>query len=202
MAIAESKRRRRTVQEARAEILAAASALLRERPSDTVTVTVTVTVSAIMSRTTLSRKSFYVYFPDRVALLRELLAPLRAVTDAAIARWRTATDPRPAARAALESAARMYQRDGAVLRTLAEASQRDAEAAGLWREFLEPLEQAAAETISRADARLPHESIARALVAMNVHYLLDEVVGAEPEVLDTAVDTLAAIWERTLYPHD
>ncbi|MEU2257838.1 helix-turn-helix domain-containing protein [Nocardia xishanensis] len=196
MAIAESKRRRRTAHEARAEILAAAGALLREQPSDAVT------VSAIMSRTTLSRKSFYVYFPDRVALLRELLAPLRAETDAAIARWRTATDSRPAARAALESAARMYQRDGAVLRTLAEASRRDAEAAGLWREFLEPLEQAAAEAISRADLRLPHESIARALVAMNVHYLLDEVVGAEPEVLDAAVGTLAAIWERTLYPHD
>ncbi|MET9028940.1 TetR family transcriptional regulator [Nocardia sp. NPDC004168] len=196
MAIAEVKRRRRTVAEARAEILGAAGALLREQASEAVT------VSAIMARTTLSRKSFYVYFPDRVALLRELLAPLRAETDAAIARWRTAADPRPAARAALESAARMYQCDGALLRTLAVASQRDAEAAQLWQEFLAPLEEVAAETITRADERLPAVSVARALVAMNVHYLLDEVVGAAPESVDAAVDTVAVIWERTLYPHD
>ncbi|MBF6076603.1 TetR/AcrR family transcriptional regulator [Nocardia beijingensis] len=196
MAIVAGKRRRRSADEARSEILAAASALLREQAVETVT------VSAIMSRTTLSRKSFYVYFPDRVALLRELLAPLRAETDAAIARWRTAPDPRAAARAALESAARMYQRDGAVLRTLAAASQRDAEAAQLWREFLAPLEQAAAETIAHADDRLPASATARALVTMNVHHLLDEAVDAAPETVDIAVETLAAIWERTLYPHD
>ncbi|MET7770521.1 helix-turn-helix domain-containing protein [Nocardia sp. NPDC005366] len=196
MAIAEVKRRRRTTAEARAEILDAASALLREHPSEAVT------VSAIMARTTLSRKSFYVYFPDRTALLRELLGPLRAETDASIQCWRAASEPREAGRAALAAAARMYQRHGAVLRTLAAASQRDAEAAGLWREFIDPLEQVAAETIARADTGLPAAPTARALVTMNVHYLLDEVVDAEPEVVDAAVDILATVWARTLYPHD
>ena len=69
-------RRRRRPEEAEREILEAAEALLRERPSHEVT------VMAVMARTTLSRKSFYVYFRDRHELIARLVAPLRAALDA------------------------------------------------------------------------------------------------------------------------
>src|SRR5919106_2674502 len=74
---AEPKRRRRSREEAEREILDAAASLLRERPLHEVS------VSAIMERTTLSRKSFYVYFRDRYALLTRLLTPLRRELDQA-----------------------------------------------------------------------------------------------------------------------
>src|SRR5437764_15047093 len=72
---AEPKRRRRSRDEAEHEILEAAAALLRERPLQEVT------VSAIMDQTTLSRKSFYVYFRDRYDLLPRLFRPLRRELD-------------------------------------------------------------------------------------------------------------------------
>src|SRR5947208_15782138 len=72
---AELKRRRRSRDEAEHEILEAAAALLRERPLQEVT------VSAIMDQTTLSRKSFYVYFRDRYDLLTRLFRPLRRELD-------------------------------------------------------------------------------------------------------------------------
>src|SRR5207244_10350837 len=68
-------RRRRRPEEAEREILDAARQLLTERPWSEVT------VGAVMGRTTLSRKSFYVYFRDRHELITKLVAPLRARGD-------------------------------------------------------------------------------------------------------------------------
>jgi TetR/AcrR family transcriptional regulator, ethionamide resistance regulator len=56
-------RRRRRPEDAEREILEAAARLFRERPLHAVT------VDDIMRRTTLSRKSFYVYFRDRYELV-------------------------------------------------------------------------------------------------------------------------------------
>jgi AcrR family transcriptional regulator len=75
----EQKRRRRRPEDARREILDAAHRLLLERPAKEVT------VGAIMEATTLSRKSFYVYFDNRYDLLRRLVEPLAAERDAIIA---------------------------------------------------------------------------------------------------------------------
>jgi AcrR family transcriptional regulator len=65
-----------------------------------------------MDRTTLSRKSFYVYFRDRADLIGALVRPLRVDADAALDRWRGAEDPVAAGRAALLSAAQTYRRHG------------------------------------------------------------------------------------------
>src|SRR5919197_3583520 len=75
--VAAPRRRRRSREEAEREILDAAAELLRERPLHEVT------VSAIMEQTTLSRKSFYVYFRDRYELLTRLFRPLRRELDEA-----------------------------------------------------------------------------------------------------------------------
>jgi AcrR family transcriptional regulator len=192
------KRRRRSPDQARREILDAATQLLRELPAHEVT------VIAIMGRTTLSRKSFYVYFRDRAALLAALVAPLRVEADATLRRWSEATDSVPAGRAALRSAAFLYREHGVILRALAEASQRDAEARRVWREVIEPVVAVARQTIANATAAgeshgLDPEPTARALVSMNVHYLFDEVVGKPHADIDAIVATIVAIWERTIY---
>ena len=46
-----------------------------------------------MERTTLSRKSFYVYFRDHSELIIALVRPLRAQADASLAQWAEAADP-------------------------------------------------------------------------------------------------------------
>ena len=192
-------RRRRRPEEARAEILDAARALLAERPSHEVT------VGAIMARTTLSRKSFYVYFRDRYDLLRRLVEPLGAERDAIVAElWREGADMAAGGRAALVALAGLYARHGRLLRALAEASSQDREARRAWREFIEPVIEGHADKIreeieaGRVEGIDP-EPTARALIGMNLQYFFDELVDEPNPDLEATADVLLTIWRRTLY---
>ena len=193
------RRRRRRREEAEGEILAAAEALLRERPSHEVT------VMAVMEQTTLSRKSFYVYFRDRHELIARLVAPLRAELDARIAQARAAHDaPRDEARAVFLEVARVYVEHGALLRALRESSGHDEDAERVWREFTDsPIAEAAAriraETKAGRSRGLDADATARALITMNLGCFFEQLIGnpsADPEPL---VETLVEIWVRTIY---
>jgi AcrR family transcriptional regulator len=189
-------RRRRRPEEAEAEILAAAEQLLRELPSHAVT------VAEIMARTSLSRKSFYVYFRDRHDLITRLVRPLRAELDTVMDRW-SRSSPSEGGRALL-AIARIYMREGPLLRALAEASRLDPDARRAWREFTDPPIAMVAERIREGIARgriaqLDAEATAHALVGMNLYAFFDQLVDnpdADPEPL---VDALHEIWMRTLY---
>lgn len=193
------RRRRRRPEEAEREILAAAEALLRERPSHEVT------VSAVMERTTLSRKSFYVYFRDRHELIARLVAPLRAEIDARSAAARAAHEsPHEQNRAAFLEIARVYVEHGALLRALRESSGQDEDAERVWREFTDPPIARAAERIRAAQEEgwargLDPEATARALITMNLGCFFDQLIArpsADPERL---VDLLVEVWGRTIY---
>jgi AcrR family transcriptional regulator len=196
---AERPRRRRRPEEAEREILAAAEALLRERPSHEVT------VWAVMDRTTLSRKSFYVYFRDRHDVIARLVAPLRAELDGRIAAAAAQHEPgRDRGRASLLTIARFYMEHGALLRALRESSGHDEDAARVWREFTEPKIADAAdlirsETSAGRSEGLDAEATARALITMNLGCFFDQLVGnpaADPEAV---VETLVEVWARTIY---
>src|SRR4051794_20856310 len=75
------RRRRRSPESAEREILAAAESFLRERPFHEMT------VDEVMGRTTLSRPSFYVYFPDRNHLVIRLVDEVGAEVFAMAERW-------------------------------------------------------------------------------------------------------------------
>ena len=189
-------RRRRRPEEGRAEILGAARGLLETRPAHEAT------VSAVMERTGLSRKAFYVYFRDRSDLLMQLVDPLRAERDAIVATLLEREDPAQGGYEALLALARLYAEHGLVLRALAEASDPDARQA--WHAFLEPVVAAHAEWIRReTDAGrvsgLDPEPAARALIGMNLQFFFDTLVGvADPDV-DGAATTLLALWTRALF---
>jgi AcrR family transcriptional regulator len=193
------QRRRRTPEEAETEILEAARALLAERPAHEVT------VGAIMAKTTLSRKSFYVYFRDRYELLTRLVEPLRAERDAIVAElWREGVDMAAGGRAALLALARLYAAHGPLLRALAEASSQDREAKRAWSEFLEPVITGHAEKIREEVEQgrisgVDPEPTARALIGMNLQYFFDELVDNPRPDIESAADTLLTIWMRTLY---
>lgn len=193
------RRRRRRPEEAEREILDAARALLAERPSHEVT------VGAIMSKTTLSRKSFYVYFRDRYELLRRLVEPLREQRDAIVGElYREGADLAAGGRAALLALAELYARHGRLLRALAEASSQDQEAKRAWKDFLEPVISGHAEKIREEIAQgriagVDPEPTARALIGMNLQYFFDQLVDNPRPNLEATADTLLNVWLRALY---
>jgi AcrR family transcriptional regulator len=191
-------RRRRRPEEAREEILAAARRLLAEQPAHDVT------VGALMDATTLSRKSFYVYFRDRYDLLTQLVEPLRERRDAIVDELLGRENPAEGGRAALVALAHLYAEHGLVLRALAEASSQDTEARRAWRAFLDPVIDAHAEWIRREIALgrvsgLDPESTARALIGMNLQYFFDELVGVEEPDVEGVAETMLVLWTRALY---
>jgi AcrR family transcriptional regulator len=190
-------RRRRTPQDARQEILDAARQLIAERPMHEVT------VLAIMERTTLSRKSFYVYFRDRSELIIALVRPLRAQADAALAHWADAADPVQAGRAALRAAASLYRQHGTIMRALFWASAEDPDLAEARHDLTEPVIDTAVRVIGPIAADPDPQRLratVRALVTMNVHSMLALPADATNADLDQLVDTLATIWEHATLP--
>jgi AcrR family transcriptional regulator len=162
-----------------------------------------VTVLAIMEGTTLSRKSFYVYFRDRSELIIALVRPLRVQADAALAHWAGAADPVHAGRAALRAAASLYREHGTIMRALFWAAADDPDLAAARHELTEPVIDTAVRVIGPIAAdpdpwRL--RATLRALVTMNVHCMLALPADAADADLDQLVDTLASIWERATLP--
>jgi TetR/AcrR family transcriptional regulator, ethionamide resistance regulator len=190
-------RRRRRPEDAEREILDAARALLGELPSHELT------IGRLMAETTLSRKSFYVYFRDRYDLLRRLVEPLGAERDAIVDElWRA--DPAAGGRAALLALAGLYAREGRLLRALAEASSRDREARRAWREFVDPVVEGHAEWIREEIEAgrvrgIEPEPTARALIGMNLQFFFDRLVDDPDPDLEATADTLLTIWRRALY---
>lgn len=160
-----------------------------------------VTVLAIMERTTLSRKSFYVYFSDRSELILALVRPLRGQADAALEDWAGAADPVAAGRSALRAAAGLYRQHGSILRALFWASADDPDLAPARHDLTQPVIDTAVRAIGpiAADPDRLRATVG-ALVTMNVHSLLALPADATDADLDQLVDTLAGIWERATLP--
>jgi AcrR family transcriptional regulator len=197
---AKPKRRRRSREEAEREILEAAARLLRERPLHEVS------VSAIMEQTTLSRKSFYVYFRDRYELLTRLFAPVRRELDRANAVFleQPTGDIAADTRASLLAVTSFFaRRDGALVRALHEARAYDEEAARVWHEFNEPVVAALTEfnrrevEAGRFPGGIDVERAVRALVGMNLFCFFDQVVGNPAADVELIADTLFRVWART-----
>jgi AcrR family transcriptional regulator len=193
------KRRRRRPEEAEREILHAADALIRERPWHEVT------VELIMARTTLSREAFYAYFRDRHGAIARLAESVRREIDARAELWRQGSgDVFADGRAALQGLVELYVEHGALLRALDYAAGQDPDAERIWHEFVDAGDKRSATRIREDIQRglipeLDPEATARALCAMNREYLFQTVVGNPKPDIDAVVDTLHAIWWRTLY---
>ncbi len=181
-------RRRRTPQDARQEILDTACELITERPLHEVT------VLAIMERTTLSRKSFYVYFRDHSELIAALVRLLRAQADAALAQWRRGHPSGPRGR--LRATARFYRRHGTIMRALFSASADDSHLAAARHDLTEPVIDAAVQAISPIAAdpdpqRLRDRPRPRHHEPAQHARLPPDATDAD---LDQLTDTLAGIW--------
>jgi AcrR family transcriptional regulator len=194
-----SPRRRRRPEEAEREILDAAEALLREARFSALT------VDELMSRTGLSRASFYVYFRDRHHLIMRLTERIGGELFEMSDRWlRGSGDPIEDARAAVEGVTVVYAQHGPVLRAIAEAASHDAQVESIYHDLIDRFVVATATRIEEeiANGRIkslnPHET-SRALVWMNERYLLETLGRIPQEPVDRVVETLWTVWVRALY---
>jgi AcrR family transcriptional regulator len=193
------RRRRRTPEVAEAEIVAAAEALLKERPFRELT------VDEVMRRTDLSRPSFYVYFRDRHHLILRVVEHLGNELRTMSQRWYTGSGDGPAqAREAMEGIVDVYAEHGPVLRALADAAADDPEVeqvyGGLVQSFVDATRKhIEAEIAAGRVAALDAGETARALVWMMERYLNLSLGRAGAAERDKVAETLTTIWTRVLY---
>jgi AcrR family transcriptional regulator len=200
MSTGSERRRRRQPEDAEREILDAAERALREGTWHELT------VDELMRRTGLSRASFYVYFKDRAELLRRLVRRVRSELDQALEVWRSgAADPGASGRTAIAGMASVYQRHGALLQALEDASSNDPAARRAYRGFLnagiKPTAARIREQIASGQMKpgLDPDRTAEALCAMNHQYLMTTVAQRPRASTEPAVETLLTIWTRALY---
>jgi len=186
---------RRTRQEVRAKIIAAATGLIRQRSYGELS------VDEVMRAAGLGRTIFYRHFDDlgdllvrvsqeAIEELYEAQPPLEDVT---------AGQEIEAIRRALGPAVEVYRRHGPLLRAVAEAARSDRELAhghaAMRRRFTELNRRYLGEAQERGAAPLSDVAeTAEAMTVMSEAYLLD-AFGREPRVsVEVAVRTLSEIW--------
>jgi TetR/AcrR family transcriptional regulator, ethionamide resistance regulator len=193
------RRRRRTPAVAEQEIIAAAEALLRERPFRELT------VDEVMRRTELSRPSFYVYFSDRHHLVLRVVEHIGGELFTMADRWYTGEGEGPElARAATEGIVAVFAEHGPVLRALADAAADDPDVDEAYAQLVASFVNVTAEHIEHEIAAgrilpLDARETAKALVWMNERYLTLSL-GREPTAHRAVIArTLHTIWTRVLY---
>jgi TetR/AcrR family transcriptional regulator, ethionamide resistance regulator len=192
-------RRRRRPEDAELEILEAAEAFLRARPFHEMT------VDELMTRTGLSRPSFYEYFRDRHDLIVKLVERLNRMINDVAERWKTTRgDPRTELRRAFTGLIDLYHHHGHLLLALAAAAPQDREVGDAYEKLLAMQSEQTARRIrtdvrSRRTRSLNVEETARALVLMNANYLAESFRRDRNADHRVAADVLTAIWMRVLY---
>jgi AcrR family transcriptional regulator len=200
--VARGVRKRRSPNEAEAEIVGAARELLKERPYREVN------VNDLMALTTLSRPSFYQYFPDLhqvvVRVMDEVGAELLGLTEV----WlKGEGDPVAEAREALRGLTLAYSRHRLLLRAAAAAAATDPAMEQAYGALLDRFVEATAARIQADKARgLVHDldpvASARALVLMTERVLLDQLGRPRSGRPEAVVEPLLQVWIRTLYLRD
>lgn len=188
-------RTRRSRDETRKRIGAAAAELVRNRSYHELT------VGAVMEQAGLERTLFYRHFDDLGDLLLQLSREaIEELYEAEVDLGATRDGAEPdAVLAAIEPAVAVYRRDGPLLRALAEAAAGDEQIANGQERIRRRFDALVTRSLDDLSGLGPTErgdlpEIARALDRMNESYLLD-VFGREPLVsADTAARTLAEIW--------
>jgi AcrR family transcriptional regulator len=195
-----NRRRRRKPHDAETEILNAAEKYLREFPFHTMT------VDEVMSRTGLSRPSFYEYFRDRSHLIVRLVERLHERDRALSAQWFDDQNPVESLRNTTRELVNAYVSHGHLLRALSDATHAYDEVEARYREnfavTIEDTGRRIGDFVARGAMSLggldPRE-IAAALLYMNERYLIEKL-GRNPQADPKVVmETLEAIWLRVLH---
>jgi TetR/AcrR family transcriptional regulator, ethionamide resistance regulator len=186
---------RKSRQEARASIVAAAEKLIRRRSY------AELNVDEVMREAGLGRTIFYRHFDDLGDLLLKIAQPvIRELYEAQPALEEIGPGGESAAvRQGLEPAVAVYRRHGPVLRGIAEAASGDEDVAGVRDAMRVQFARQAVGYLREAQSRgafplADIEETAYALTVMSNAYLL-EAFGHEPRIsVEAAAQTLSEIW--------
>jgi AcrR family transcriptional regulator len=158
-----------------------------------------------MADTGLSRPAFYVYFKDRHGLVLRLVQDIGAELWVMAERWlKGEGEPGEDARATVEGVVAVYAKHGFVMRAISDGAVDDPGVEKAYRDLIRRFVDATADHIRLETRRgrisgLNARRTAAALVWMNERYLT-ETLGHTPQARPREViDTLYAIWMRTLY---
>ena len=154
-------------------------------------------IERIATRAGISRTAFYFYFRDKRELLVRLTHGVNAeLLDAADTWWSGQAD----LRTALGRIGALYSEHGALLRAVVEVSTYDAEVATFWRGLVGRFVDATRETIEReAPGIRSADALAFSLCWMVERSFYQRLAQGRPESLEELVDSLATIFERTVY---
>jgi TetR/AcrR family transcriptional regulator, ethionamide resistance regulator len=185
----------------RRQILAAADALLRERPYRELS------VETAMAQTGLTRTAFYRHFDDVTDLVLRLLEDVGHELYAIAARWLEGTvENFPAAtHDGLRGIVDFFERHGRLIRAISEAAVTDERIERGYSSFVEAFIEMTARGFDALVASgqvdpFDTRALARALNMMNERYLLDQF-GHDPRGnADVAIATLELVWLRALGP--
>jgi AcrR family transcriptional regulator len=179
---------------ARARILAAARALLAERPFSELT------VGAVMAEAGLARTVFYRHFDDLPSLAPELLPDADDPLVDRLGRLAPGR-PREVVAAMVDGLVAVFSEHGRLLRAIDDAARSDLAVAGRLESALIGPRQLIERLVREAPNPPPRPAeSARLLMAAHRAYLLDRFGAgdAPPEAPAVARAALLAMWERLL----
>jgi TetR/AcrR family transcriptional regulator, ethionamide resistance regulator len=197
------RRTRRLRDDAEREILDAAEALLAKRSFGALS------VDDLMTRTGMTRSSFYHYFGSLDDVAVALMRRVQGEMMEAAAPWlRTdhQLDPAAAAELGIRASADVFARHGLVISAIHEASFRYETVQREWREgVLEDWIRAIASQLRAQRERgltrvADPEEVARALLLMNTAVFVERLGKRPPDAAQDVADALAEIWIGALYP--
>lgn len=163
-------------------------------------------IELIAERSGVTRTAFYKHFPDRDAVLLELLADVAKHLEAIPASWESTAeaDPEESLRAAVAALVDAFRTHGRLLRALADEATRNREVERRYLELGARLSAGVAERIVRdvaegRSALSDPEEVATALIWMNERFLQQRFGRPPLGDPERAADALATVWLRTLY---
>lgn len=196
------KRVRRSPENARAEILAAAESAFNDLDFHSVT------VELLMERTGMTRSLFYHYFKSleevTIALFERVEHEVRSAVDA----WLEGEDAADYRAATVEHLTRMYEvwREHAnLMRAMEQAAERNKAAYARWQNeivecYVDKTEAFIHRQVSLGRSRITDpRGLARVLIIMNLAVAKDQVDRTEPETPQRLGIVVGHVWNQAIF---
>lgn len=199
-----TKRVRRTPENARAEILAAAEAALREAGF------LALTVEHLMERTGMTRSLFYHYFKSLDEIVIALFESVEAEIQGAVDAWLEGEDTVDPRANTVEHLTRMYEvwrEHASLMRAMEQAAGRSKEAYARWQQqvvesYVDKTEAFIRRQIALGRSRVEDpKALARVLILMNLAVATDQTNRPVPETPGRLGVVVGKVWNGAVY-HD
>jgi AcrR family transcriptional regulator len=161
-------------------------------------------VQDIVQRAGVSHGTFYTYYPNKAAVLDDLVRYSQGDLSAFAAEPWEANDVRTALEGIIGGLIDLYSRDAPILRTWLEAAREERQFSNLYVElrgrYVDRVSEniAAVMSMSRREPAVPPSTIAAALVAMVEHLCYVWLVLGEPHERADVLNSIVLVWGSTL----